>query len=62
MREAETEVLVNTQTNTLALVEGKTLPNTLGNVEAEAHVRTLAETLLHVDTRQLATHWAMGKQ
>ena len=44
MRDAENEVLVNTQadTHTTALVEDKTLCVTLGNVEAEAQVNTLA--------------------
>ena len=40
MRDGETEVLVNTQADTLALVEAKTLRNTLVNV-----LNTLAETL-----------------
>ena len=44
MRDGKTEVLVNTQADTLAL-EAKTLRNTLGNVEANALVNTLAETL-----------------
>ena len=45
MRDGETEVLVNTQADTLALVEAKPLRNTLVNVEANALVNTLAETL-----------------
>ena len=59
VRDAETEVRVNTQGDTLALVTAKTLRNTLGNVKAEAQVNALAWTLLNVETRQLATHWAM---
>ena len=42
MKDVETEVRVNTQADTLALAEAKTLRNTLGNVEAEAQVNTLA--------------------
>ena len=45
MRDGETEVLVNTQDDTLTLVEAKTVRNTLGNVEANALLNTLAETL-----------------
>ena len=59
VRDAETEVRVNTQGDTLALVTAKTLRNTLGNVKAEAQVNALAWTLLNVETRQLATDWAM---
>ena len=58
---AETEVLVYRQADTLALVNAKALCNTLSNLEAEVLVDTLAETLLNVETRKLATHWAMGK-
>ena len=36
MRDAETEVRVNTQADTLALVKGKNLCNTLRNLEPEA--------------------------
>ena len=60
VRDAETEVRVNTRGDTLALVTAKTLSNTLGNVKAEAQVNALAWTLLNVETRQLATH-SMGK-
>ena len=58
---AETEVLVYRQADTLALVKAKPLRNTLGNLEAKVQVNTPAETLLNVETRQLATHWAMEK-
>ena len=61
VRDAETEVRVNTQGDTLALVTAKTLRNTLGNIKAEAQVNALAWTLLNVETRHLATHWAMAK-
>ena len=61
VRDAETEVRVNTQGDTLALVTAKTLRNTLSNVKAEAQVNALAWTLLNVETRKLATHSAMGK-
>ena len=53
---AETKVLVYRKAETLALVKAKPLRNTLGNLEAEVQVNTLAETLLNVETRQLATH------
>ena len=36
MRDAETEVRVNTKADTLALVEAKKLCNTLRNLEPEA--------------------------
>ena len=61
MSDAETEVRVHRQADTLALVKAKPLCNTLGNLEAEVEVNTLGETLLNVETTQLATHWAMGK-
>ena len=43
------------------MVKAKPLCNTLGNLVAEVEVNTLGETLLNVETAQLATHWAMGK-
>ena len=55
-RDAETEVLVNTKAETLALVKAETLRNTVSNVKAKAQNNTLPETLLHVETRQSATH------
>ena len=61
VRDAETEVRINRQGDTLALVTAKTLRNTLGNIKAEAQVNALAWTLLNVETRHLATHWAMAK-
>ena len=42
MRDAETEVWVITQADTLALAKAKTFRNTLGNVEAEGQVYKLA--------------------
>ena len=42
VRDAETEVRVNRQADTLALVKAKPLRNTLGNLEAEAQFNTLA--------------------
>ena len=61
MSDAETEVRVHRQAETVGLVKAKPLCNTLGNLEAEVEVNTLGETLLNVETTQLATHWAMGK-
>ena len=61
MSDAETEARVRRQADTLALVKAKPLSNKLRNSEAEVEVNTLAETLLNVEKRQLATHWAMGK-
>ena len=55
-RDAETEVLVNTQAETLALVKAETLRNTVSNVKAKPQNNTLPETLLNVETRQSATH------
>ena len=55
-RDAETEVLVNTQAETLALVKAETLRDTVSNVKAKAQNNTLPETLLNVETRQSATH------
>ena len=61
VRHAETEVRINRQGDTLALVTAKTLRNTLTNVKSEAQVNALAWTPLNVETRHLATQWAMGK-
>ena len=47
MADAETEILVNTQADTLANVATHK-----SNVDAEAQVNTLAERLLNVETRQ----------
>lgn len=66
--------LVETLDDTLAVVETKTVGDTLGDVKAEALVKVLANTLLEVGTktpedtlydrrlRHWSTRWLTGKQ
>ena len=46
----------------LAVVEAETFPDTLGDVEAEVLVHTLAGTLDKVQSKKLARHWAMWRR
>ena len=62
LRDLEAYAQVVALAYALAGVEAETFPDTLGDVEAEVLVHTLAGTLDKVQSKKLARHWAMWRR